>query len=183
MAKLAEHQHNRNLHSIATNPNYFNPPFASIAFTPAAHHFVFALMANHTEERPLGILLPSDLLSSSGASIVIILEERKKKLIFSFYCSCKYAADEKTLIYTPGVSLICYTAFLIPMTDFLEQYEKIPDDWYKRAFNDDIVIAVTQQCAAYPQTCQIGGNQGAVNTYAGIDPSDISGGELLIICY
>ena len=53
---LAEHQHNRKLHSIATNPNYFSPAFAGVAFTPAAHTFVWALMANHSSERPRGFL-------------------------------------------------------------------------------------------------------------------------------
>ena len=53
----------RKLHSIATNPNYFSPPFAGVAFTPAAHHFVYALMANHSAERPEGILTPADLMT------------------------------------------------------------------------------------------------------------------------
>lgn len=53
---LAEHQHNRKLYSEATNPNYFSPAFAGVAFTPAAHHFVWALMANHSAENPKGFL-------------------------------------------------------------------------------------------------------------------------------
>ena len=44
MDSLALHQHRRKQYSIATNPNYFSPAFAGVAFTPAAHHFVFALM-------------------------------------------------------------------------------------------------------------------------------------------
>ena len=53
---LAEHQHNRKLYSIANNPNYFSPVFAGVAFTPAAHTFVWALMANHSAENPRGFL-------------------------------------------------------------------------------------------------------------------------------
>ncbi|CEJ82913.1 Putative Peroxidase, family 2 domain-containing protein [[Torrubiella] hemipterigena] len=53
---LAEHQHNRKLHSIATNPNYFSPAFGGVAFTPAAHTFVWALMANHSSANPRGFL-------------------------------------------------------------------------------------------------------------------------------
>lgn len=53
---LAEHQHNRKLYSIANNPNYFSPAFAGVAFTPAAHTFVWALMANHSSENPQGFL-------------------------------------------------------------------------------------------------------------------------------
>lgn len=59
---LAEHQDNRKSHSIATNPNYFSPAFAGVAFTPAAHHFVFQLMANHSAEHPNGVLTPETLM-------------------------------------------------------------------------------------------------------------------------
>ena len=130
----------RKLHSIKTNPNYFSPPFAGVAFTPAAHHFVYALMANHSAERPEGILTPADLMT-----------------FFSYTRSPSGA-----LIYTPG-------------------HEKIPEDWYKRAVTDpwtlgDIVAAVAQQCSAFPSTCAVGGNTGTVNSFAGIDPGDVSGG-------
>ncbi|KAG5981515.1 hypothetical protein E4U55_002870 [Claviceps digitariae] len=53
---LAEHQHNRKLYSIAHNPNYFSPVVASLAFTPAAHTLVWALMSNHSAEHPRGFL-------------------------------------------------------------------------------------------------------------------------------
>jgi hypothetical protein len=59
---LAEHQHNRKLYSIANNPNYFSPAFAGVAFTPAAHLFVFELMANHSTEYPRGLLTPETLM-------------------------------------------------------------------------------------------------------------------------
>lgn len=58
---LAEHQHNRKLYSIANNPNYFSPAFAGVAFTPAAHLFVFELMANHSDANPRGQLTPEVL--------------------------------------------------------------------------------------------------------------------------
>lgn len=63
---LAEHQHRRKLYSIANNPNYFSPPYAGVAFTPAAHHFVFALMANKSEEYPQGYLSPENFLTWFG---------------------------------------------------------------------------------------------------------------------
>jgi len=60
-------------------------------------------------------------------------------------------------------------------------YERIPENWYKRATNDpwtiaDVLAGVAQQCLAYPKTCAIGGNTHGVNTFAGIDVGDISGG-------
>ncbi|KDE06593.1 hypothetical protein MVLG_03089 [Microbotryum lychnidis-dioicae p1A1 Lamole] len=62
MDSLALHQHRRKLYSINTNPNYFSPAFAGVVFTPAAHHFVFALMANRSSEHPEGLLTPEALM-------------------------------------------------------------------------------------------------------------------------
>ncbi|GAB7365799.1 hypothetical protein MBLNU230_g7132t1 [Neophaeotheca triangularis] len=56
---LAEHSYNRKQHSIATNPNYFSPPYAGVAFTFGAHMFAFELLANHSAEEPRGFLEPS----------------------------------------------------------------------------------------------------------------------------
>ncbi|EME43959.1 hypothetical protein DOTSEDRAFT_129885 [Dothistroma septosporum NZE10] len=55
---LAEHQYNRKLHSIATNPNYFSPAYAGVAFTFGAHMFAFELLANHSAAEPRGFLTP-----------------------------------------------------------------------------------------------------------------------------
>ncbi|KAF7974264.1 hypothetical protein HWV62_13050 [Athelia sp. TMB] len=141
MATMAQHQNNRKLYSIANNPTYFSPAFAGVAFTPAAHHFVYALMANHSAEYPQGILTPEVLMS---------------------FFSYEYEADGKTLNYTYG-------------------YERIPNNWYKRSPADpwtlvDILTAVAQQCLAYPNTCEVGGNTGTVNSFAGIDVGDLTGG-------
>lgn len=55
---MAEHQYNRKLHSIATNPNYFSPAYAGVAFTFGAHMFAYELLANHSAEDPRGVLTP-----------------------------------------------------------------------------------------------------------------------------
>lgn len=55
---LAQHQSNRKQHSIATNPNYFSPAYAGIAFTFGAHMFAFELLANHSAENPRGFMTP-----------------------------------------------------------------------------------------------------------------------------
>lgn len=137
---LAAHQNNRKLHSIANNPNYFSPAFAGVAFTPAAHHFVFALMSNKSAEYPEGYLSPENLMSW-----------------FS------YTGDPQgDLTYKYG-------------------YERIPAPFYKRHPLQewtlaDIVAAVAQQAAAYPDTTAVGGNTGKVNSFAGIDVGDLTGG-------
>lgn len=55
---LAQHSANRKAYSIATNPNYFSPVYAGVAFTFGAHMFAFALLANHSAEYPRGVLTP-----------------------------------------------------------------------------------------------------------------------------
>jgi hypothetical protein len=138
---LAAHQNARKEFSIANNPNYFSPAFAGVAFTPAAHHFVFALMATKSAEHPEGYMSPEDLMSW-----------------FS------YTGDPNgDLTYKYG-------------------YERIPGaSFYKRHplqqwTLEDIVAAVAQQVAAYPKTSGVGGNTGKVNSFAGIDVGDLSGG-------
>jgi hypothetical protein len=137
---LAAHQNNRKLYSIANNPNYFSPPFAGVAFTPAAHHFVFALMANKSAENPEGYLTPENLMSW-----------------FS------YSGDPQgALTYKYG-------------------YERIPAPFYKRHPTQqwtlaDILAAVAQQVVAYPDTSAVGGNTGTVNSFAGINVGDLTGG-------
>lgn len=61
-----------------------------------------------------------------------------------------------------------------------EGYEKIPNNWYKRAIGDEYTIPffltdVLAAAAEYPQFLSIGGNTGKVNTFTGIDPKDLTG--------
>ncbi|KAF8857063.1 hypothetical protein BDZ45DRAFT_715078 [Acephala macrosclerotiorum] len=49
---MAEHQHNRKQRSITTNPKYFSPAYAGIAFTFGAHMFAYQLLTNHSTEYP-----------------------------------------------------------------------------------------------------------------------------------
>lgn len=61
-------------------------------------------------------------------------------------------------------------------------YERIPGPvFYKRHPTQqwtlaDIVAAVAQQAAAYPATSAVGGNTGKVNSFAGVDVGDLTGG-------
>lgn len=60
---LAEHSYNRKQYSIATNPNYYSPAYAGVAFTFGAHMFAFELLANHSAEYPRGFMT-QDLFKS-----------------------------------------------------------------------------------------------------------------------
>lgn len=63
---MAEHSYNRKLYSIATNPNYFAPVYAGVAFTFGAHMFAYELLANHSAEYPRGYLEPAVFESFFG---------------------------------------------------------------------------------------------------------------------
>ncbi|KAF9766425.1 hypothetical protein IL306_001187 [Fusarium sp. DS 682] len=60
-------------------------------------------------------------------------------------------------------------------------WERIPENWYRRSvdyglisLNLDLVDLITK----YPELASIGGNMGEVNSYAGVDVTNITGGVL-----
>jgi len=62
-----------------------------------------------------------------------------------------------------------------------EGYERFPDNWYKRAIGDEYTIPffmsdLNAAALQYPQFLDIGGNTGKVDTFAGIDVKNVSGG-------
>lgn len=62
-----------------------------------------------------------------------------------------------------------------------EGYEKIPDNWYKRAIGDEYTIPyfnldVLVAAAQYPQFLDVGGNTGQTNTFTGVDVTSLTGG-------
>lgn len=64
---------------------------------------------------------------------------------------------------------------------FRQSHERIPENFYKRHELDnwgfkDTLAGVVQHCLAYPKTCAIGGNTGTVNSFAGKEVGDITGG-------
>jgi hypothetical protein len=62
-------------------------------------------------------------------------------------------------------------------------YERIPDNWYRRAFGAEYGIAffvedVLQEASVYPKFLNLGGNEGKVNTFSPIDLRDPAGGVI-----
>ncbi|KAF2213276.1 hypothetical protein CERZMDRAFT_39839 [Cercospora zeae-maydis SCOH1-5] len=51
---------------VATNPYFFNGPFAGVAVQPAAYTFIYRFMANHSEENPTGYLSHETVASWFG---------------------------------------------------------------------------------------------------------------------
>ncbi|KAM3423815.1 hypothetical protein BST61_g1214 [Cercospora zeina] len=51
---------------IASNPYFFNGPFAGVAVQPAAYTFIFRFMANHSEADPTGFLSHETVASWFG---------------------------------------------------------------------------------------------------------------------
>jgi len=62
-----------------------------------------------------------------------------------------------------------------------EGYERIPDNWYKRAIGDEYTIPYFQvdllaAALQYPQFLDVGGNTGKVDTFTGVDLQNVTGG-------
>jgi len=60
-------------------------------------------------------------------------------------------------------------------------WERIPDNWYKRPIDDefsipDFLVDVLEHAAYYPRLLSFGGNTGEVNTFAGVDLANLTGG-------
>ena len=62
-------------------------------------------------------------------------------------------------------------------------YERIPDNWYRRPLGEvnayspaSFAIDFAQVAAAVPEAASVGGNTGTVNSFAGVDLGDITGG-------
>ncbi|CZT18001.1 related to oxidase [Ramularia collo-cygni] len=57
----------------------------------------------------------------------------------------------------------------------------IPERWYRRSFDDEydttfIAADLVKSIIAYPGTLKIGGNMGQVNTFTGVDLTNLTGG-------
>ncbi|KAF7558013.1 heme-thiolate peroxidase [Cylindrodendrum hubeiense] len=60
-------------------------------------------------------------------------------------------------------------------------WERIPENWYRRPVDYgliDLNLDILASVAKYPELGSIGGNMGKVNSYAGVNPSDVTGGVL-----
>lgn len=60
-------------------------------------------------------------------------------------------------------------------------YERIPNNWYKRAIGDEygmvpFAIELNLIALAHPEFLSIGGNTGQVDTFTGVNLADLTGG-------
>ncbi|KAJ3875198.1 hypothetical protein F5051DRAFT_70095 [Lentinula edodes] len=65
--------------------------------------------------------------------------------------------------------------------DYTSGYERIPDNWYKRAIGDEYGIVshfdeLSGIALAHPRFLSIGGNTGQVDSFTGVDLTDLTGG-------
>ncbi|CAG8100898.1 unnamed protein product [Penicillium salamii] len=64
---------------------------------------------------------------------------------------------------------------------YREGWERIPDNWYKTPVDWGLVqlnLDTIDWILKYPELGSIGGNTGTVNSFAGVDPADLTGGVL-----
>ena len=146
--------------SESTNPYFFYAPFAGIAVANAAHTFIRK-----------SSLDPTPLCNRSDQYVAALFSNHSeeypngildKETLKSFFAITE--AEDGTLTYTPG-------------------HERIPDNWYRRplgevneytpeSFAEDLV----KIAAVAPEAVSVGGNTGTVNSFAGVDLGDITGG-------
>lgn len=68
-----------------------------------------------------------------------------------------------------------------PNFTYTPGYERIPDNWYRRAFGDEYTIPffledVVGMAVENPQFLDVGGNTGKNNSFAGLDIGDLTNG-------
>ena len=85
-----------------------------------------------------------------------------KEVLKSFFAITEKA--DGTLKWTPG-------------------YERIPDNWYRRPLGEvngyspvNFAVDFAQMAIQVPEAATVGGNTGTVNSFAGVDLGDITGG-------
>lgn len=65
--------------------------------------------------------------------------------------------------------------------EYKRGWERIPENWYKIPVDYSLVnlnVDIVSWVLKYPVLASVGGNTGTVNSFTGIDVSDISGGLL-----
>ncbi|OQD82321.1 hypothetical protein PENANT_c022G01727 [Penicillium antarcticum] len=64
---------------------------------------------------------------------------------------------------------------------YREGWERIPENWYKTPVDYGLIqlnLDTIDWFGKYPQLGSVGGNTGSVNSFAGVDPADLTGGVL-----
>lgn len=151
---LSDHRYSRFQDSINTNPYFFAGPIASQLVTSAAHHFIFRLMGNKSEEFPEGQTTPE---------------------VFKSWFAVTGADTD--LVYTPGHEVSARLA--CPLSSLARAWltrwaQRIPDNFYTRAADDPYEVNVFAEDLAFfiadhPLTGSVGGNTGSTNTFTGVD--------------
>jgi hypothetical protein len=60
-------------------------------------------------------------------------------------------------------------------------HERIPENWYRRPVDYDLVelnVDVVDYVMRHPELANIGGNLGTVNSFAGVDLENLTGGVI-----
>lgn len=123
---------------IANNKYFFNGPFTGVLVQPAAYTFIYRFMANHSEENKVGYL-SYDVIARSVSLPSLPCQ---MLTLLSWFAMTETGTSGK------------YTA--------KQGYERIPENWYKRAvtypYDNAYFLADAANAAAlYPKFLNIGG--------------------------
>lgn len=147
--------------SIGINPYFYYGPYTGLVARNAGYAFSGRLLSNHSQEHPEGQLstLPLSPLHPIARLTLGIRKPAAKDVFKSFFAVYE---EDGELVYKKG-------------------WERIPENWYRVStdyglveLNTDLVNWV----AKYPSLGSVGGNMGEVDTFAGLNMDDITGGVL-----
>jgi hypothetical protein len=144
--------------SITINPYFYYGPYTGMVARNAGYAFTGRILSNHSVEYPRGGNLSQYTLTHIALPVCSNL--RIAKEVFASFFGV-YEVNGK-LAYKKG-------------------WEQIPTNWYRLAVDYGLVdlnLDIVDWVMQYPQLGSVGGNLGKVNSFAGLDMEDITGGVL-----
>lgn len=128
---MAERANIRFTESIAENPNFYYGPFTGLIARNAGYIFAGRVLANHTSERPEGIMSEFSFLHEM-VCFVLIMHSVAKETLKSFFA---ITGEEGNFVYNYG-------------------YERIPENWHKSPVDYGLVelnLDTVSWILKYPQ--------------------------------
>jgi len=121
----------------------------------------------------------------NGPFTGVLVQPAAYTFIFRFMAN--HTADDPIGILPYDVLASWFAMTPTPANDgtysYAEGHERIPDNWYRRAQEyvydtDYFTLDVVNAALLHPKFLDVGGNMGSVNSFAGVDIANLTGGVL-----